>query len=419
MLRPALIALSFAVAFWLGYFARGSSRTASIQPPPPPPMQAPTVASEPTRVIEKVEFKKEETKTVEPEPAPKEPTVIKTESPETTLNRAIAEPPGIDRLFLWQTALAGVTTENWRRMFDIVSKARHQLQITVDEEQAMLHRIGAIAGMAAVERFKPKDPVNDAETHTGRHAMRAWAERDRAAAWAYIEAQPKGRFRDGMIWGYALGVAPRDPHSGLEALQMLAPNVQEDFLKRVMERDQILFYSQLIESWLEAGPRNAIQPDGQNRDLRESVFRELVVTQTHFGWGDPEGQRFVSWIEQFRGAPFATDKSLVPAVQHLMNKRSVDETMNWLESYTHDSPAIAQSAATEVMQRWATKDAAGAKQWLEGHRDVPIYDFALASFLKAQRSLSREEVLALLDTFQNSDNTKLLPRNIDALTWRR
>ena len=422
MVRTALVAMSIAVAFWLGYFARGSSRTAGVPSAAPLPVQVPPAPSTPAPVVKTVELKKEPLKEVEPAPQPKKVPALPTEptaTPEETLRRAIAAPPGIDRLFLWHAALAAVSTENWRGMFDIVSKARHQLQITADEEQAMLHRIGAVAGEAAAERFKPKDPVNNAETHTGRHAMRAWAERDPAAAWAYIEAQPKGRFRDGMIWGYVLGVAPRDLRKGMDALEALPPTFQKDFLERALERDQVLFYSQLVESWLEAGPKYAVQPDGQSKDLREFVFKELVTAQTRLGWGDPDGQRFVSWIEQFRGAPFASDKSLLTAVQHLMNKRSVDETMNWLESFTHDTPATAQNAVTEVMQRWTAKDLDGAKQWLEGHRDSPIHDFALVSFLKSQRSLSREEVLALLDTFQDTENAKLLPRNLDALTGRR
>lgn len=296
--------------------------------------------------------------------------------------RAITTPPGNARVLHLQQALAAIDSTNWRGAFEIFWRARTRNLISEKEQLWIMERIGNVAGLEAMERFKPRDPINNAETHNSRHAMKGWALRDPESALAYVKSQQEGRFREGMLWGYLAATALTDPPAALRAMEAAQPEEQTRLLRNLVLNEDGGHFEGLVSSWLEQSSTHTVA----DPNLRHAVFDALVNSRNRQVWSDPDGSRTLSWLGQFVGQPYAGDDSIVRGVAAVAERSGYAKTLEWVDAISAKRAPLAENATAQLFATWSRKDLAGSGAWLDSHRDSPIYQPAVAAFLRANRN---------------------------------
>ena len=293
--------------------------------------------------------------------------------------RAFTEKTELGRLAAWQATYERVDARNWRSIFTLTLKARTAGMISVEEQRRIWQRIGEVAGREALDAMKPKDLVRDWELNSGRYAMQGWAQRDPAAAWSYIESLPAGNFREGMVAGYAWGRGPADAEKAIAALQTLPEGRQAFLVRRALENQDGRHMTEFAQAWLET------PGDGQSKD-RQAVFTALWNTQRAVDWDDQKGGKLALWLENFAGKPYLPPSVVGDTALRLASGQSPEAAISWVERMAVRSPEAVHWAASQVMQRYARADLDAAGQWLNAHRDSPLYDHAALGFLASQRA---------------------------------
>jgi hypothetical protein len=291
---------------------------------------------------------------------------------------AATEAPGLRRLTTLYTALDAIDVNNWRSVFEVLWKARRENLLSESELNLALQRIGQATGREGLSHFRPADPVNDYETHTARYAMQGWAEAAPAEAWAYIQEQPEGKFREGMITGYVWGVGANDTKAALDALDHVEPHTQASILSTSLGSANGAHYSKLAEQWLAA---RADAPDsGATSEQQNRVFSSLLQIQQQQGWDDPTGERIARWMEAFQGRTFVAANH-VAAVAHQQAGSSPEAALGWIASFAGPDQRLGEGPTMQLMARLARTDLNRAAQWLDQNRENPHYDQAAAAFI--------------------------------------
>jgi hypothetical protein len=296
--------------------------------------------------------------------------------------RAITTPPGNARVLHLQEALAAIDRNNWRGAFEVFWRARTRNLISEKEQLWLMERIGDVAGLEAMERFKPRDPINDAETHSARHAMKGWALRDPQGALAYVSSQPEGRFREGMLWGFLAATAVTDPPAALRAIDAAQPEQQTRLLRNLVVSEDGGHFEGLVSSWLEQSSTNS----GGDPNTRPAVFDALIASRNRQVWADPDGNRTLTWIEQCVGKPYAGDDSIVRGVGAVAERAGYGRALEWVDTISAKKAPLAENATAQLITAWSRKDPAGTGAWLDSHRDSPIYQPAVGAYLRANRN---------------------------------
>jgi hypothetical protein len=294
---------------------------------------------------------------------------------------AITEPPGLRRLTSLQGAMESITAANWEPLFEVLWKARRENLLNETEFDLVMQRIGEVAGRGGLTRFRPNDPVNESETHSARFAMRGWADADPAAAWAFIQEQPEGKFREGMITGYVWAAGATDPTAAMKALEILPTGAQAQLLRGTLNRRDGPHYAALAEQWLEANSSG--EAEGSEQAQRQ-VFSALLGVQSQQRWSDPSGERIARWIERFAGRAYVGDEHVMIAAMH-QAEENPEKALEWTGQFTAANPKLGGRAAHELMERYAKRDVAAAAQWLDANRESPLYTGAVGGFLRSQR----------------------------------
>jgi hypothetical protein len=300
--------------------------------------------------------------------------------------------------------LADVTPGNWRHTFEVFWQAHTRGLLSDEEYRLMLSRVGEVAGGAALDRFKPKDPVGQAETHNARHAMAGWAQTDPAAALSYVQSQPEGRFREGMTWGYIAGVATRDPQAANRALMALPLQKQTEWLRNWLSQANPSVFEPLARQWLSGA--DASEGDHAARSL---VFDALFATRSRRNWADPDGSKLASFVEEFVGQPFLGPGPVANAAHLLAARQGYAKAIAWAESNAPLDSSDAGSVMGEVVARWANTDAQAASGWLDSHRESPYYDAAVATFLRSAKGLDHPTAQAWAATIRDPALRASLP----------
>lgn len=310
--------------------------------------------------------------------------------PDATIDSLVAivakEPPGLARFALLHAALQRITRENWHSALVTMWKARAEGLINEDEVRFFLQRLGEAAGPAALEGFKPKDPVNAWETHSGRFAMMGWAMSDPAGAKAWLETQPPGRYHDGMLWGYALGLGLRDAPGALQAMQGLEPNEQRRLLGTALNGISGSRYQPLAEAWLQAnaptGDEAATGLRGQNNEFTH-VFDQLLGAQIGSLSNEKKNEKFLAWVDRLdeRPAAWFGPGSIDRISSEFARRDAYPEAVDWISRFTSDQPLVGARSMNFLMMQWTRADPASAGNWLNQNSASPIYDVAVAAFL--------------------------------------
>ena len=293
----------------------------------------------------------------------------------------VTEAPGLARSALLESLIGRLTPGNWKEVFEVMWSARLEGMISEREEQWFLQRAGEVAGVAAMERFKPADPVKDWDTNSGRHAMRGWAQADPASAMAWLEAQPEGNYRTGMAQGFVRGVAAQDPKAALHATSLLAPQHQEWLMNSLLKAEEAPHCMPFIQNWLASDALNATEPEAMR--IRSQVFGSLVETQTKVLWNDRDGSRLTQWVEQFAGRDFVSAPALSRLAENLAGRMDAPRVMELLDRMAVPIFRGQPDPVRMVMQRWSRQDAGAAQGWLNDHREAPSYDAAAVAFMQS------------------------------------
>ena len=296
--------------------------------------------------------------------------------------RAITTPPGNARVLHLQESLAAIDRTNWRGAFELFWRARTRNLISEKEQLWIMERIGDVAGLEAMERFKPRDPINNAETHNARHAMKGWALRDPESALAYASIQPEGRFREGMLWGFLAATAVTDPPAALRAVEAAQPEQQTRLLRNLVLSEDGGHFEGLVSNWLEQGSTNT----SGDLNTSQTVFDALIASRNRQVWSDPDGSRTLSWIEQFVGKPYAGDDSIVRGVGAVAERAGYGKALEWVDTMSAKRAPLAENATSQLIYAWSKKDPAATGAWLDSHRESPVYQPAVGAYLRANRN---------------------------------
>jgi hypothetical protein len=315
------------------------------------------------------------------------------------LGEVLSEPPGFSRVRALDQALERVTDKNWRDTFEVFWKAHTQGLVSEDEYRLMLNRIGEAGGREVCERFKPKDPVAEADTHNGRNAMAGWAQQDPAAARQYLESLPAGRFREGMLWGYVHGIALQDPKSAVQLLKEVPVVKQAEWLRSWIGQTSSNAFESLGREWLANSPVSSSASGEEIEPLQTSVFDALFSMKRRRGWADPDGSKTTAFVEEFASRPFVSASTLSSAALALTAKRSHTEAIEWVQA--NGRPEASALAMTGIIQDWAKRAPAEASAWLDANRDSAGYDEAVVGLLTGVPNLDPGTAMAWVDTIQN------------------
>ena len=325
----------------------------------------------------------------------------------------VTQKPGLARTALLENLLERVTADNWLEVFEVMWQARTEGMISEREQHWFLQRAGAVGGVAAADRFKPKDPVKDWDTHDGRHTMRGWAQADPAAASAWLDAQPEGNFRTGMAQGFVRGIAAEDAKVALHATGTLGAEHQQWLMNSLLNLEEAREYVPFVQDWLTSGALDSAQPGAT--EIKSQIFGQLIEAQAKVLWNDRDGTQLAQWVEKFAGREFVSGQALQRLAGGLDGRMAAPAVIELIERMAApDVPGRGDPVGT-LMQRWATRDSGAAAQWLNDHADSQSYDTAVIAFVRSVPEADAAARRAWIDTVHDEAVRTRLQRQLDEI----
>ena len=323
----------------------------------------------------------------------------------------VTQKPGLARTALLESLLERVTADNWLAVFEVMWRAREEGMISEREQHWFLQRAGAVGGAAAAERFKPKDPVKDWDTHSGRQAMRGWAQADTAAALAWLDAQPAGNYRTGMADGFVRGLAADDPEVALRVMGTLVPDQQRQLMNALLNLEDAPHYVPFAQDWLTSGALDAAAPESMQ--IKAQVFGNLIEAEAKALWNDRDGTRLAQWAEKFAGREFVSAQALQRLAGGLDGHMAAPGVIELLERMSAPELPVQGNPVGGVMQRWARQDSDAAAQWLNDHTDSPSYAAAVIAFVHSVPEADPAARRAWIETLHDEALRTQLQRQLD------
>lgn len=272
--------------------------------------------------------------------------------------------------------LTGITPENWREAAEAALPLYDFLH--PDKWAAVMVRLGAVAGRDAMERFKPSNTLVQYEGYGARSAMRGWTMTDRAAAEAFVESLPEGRYRDGMGIGFLRGIDEASTAS-LEKLYDQLPRSlwpQISAAQRDMVRWETPGSDAGMNNWL-AGVESSAGHDSERFKVAQETF-DLHFLESAM-W-DKNAAKVASLTNAYLDRPSneTTDRVLNTALASLSSFEPA-QALDLVQANSSKRPALEQSIPT-IFTDWASRDSGAAGDWLNAHSSVGFYDSAAAAY---------------------------------------
>lgn len=293
----------------------------------------------------------------------------------------ITEKRSLARSALLESLIERINRDNWLSVFEVTWHAREEGMISEREEQLFMQRFGEVAGIATMERFKQHDPVKDWDTHSGRHAMRGWAQADSTAAMAWLEGQPVGNYRVAMIQGFVSGVAAQDPKEALHATSMLPLEHQRWLLNSLLTVEEAPQNLPFVQQWLTSGTPDAAAPE--TVQFKSQVFAQLVDTEFKTLLNDRDGTRVTEWIGQYAGREFVSAPALSRLAANLAGRMDAPRVIELIDRMAAPVLPGQPDPIGVVMRSWSRQNPGAAQEWLNDNRDSPSYDAATVSFVQS------------------------------------
>ena len=291
-----------------------------------------------------------------------------------------------------------ITAENWDDAFEGILKNLYGKGLMAPGSwEALMARLGEVAGKQAMEKFRPGDVLMGYECYSARLAMQSWAAKDVEAAKQYFLSLPDGRFKDGMGIGLFQAMAGRD-RAGLEGLFQTLPEAYWNQIATNL-RDVIRWESgpNPVPNWLQqteaalgkdSAQYKAVKQAADLHDLEHAEFSNLPLRlgQLAAGYfGDPAN---------------VSDRVLSTSALALAGSQP-SQAMDYVNGLAKQRPALS-TTVPGIVSAWAKADLGAPGEWLNGHRQSSLYDDAAAAYVNQLKTEDPTAARQWAETIRNA-----------------
>ncbi|MDB6135967.1 MAG: hypothetical protein JWM59_4210 [Verrucomicrobiales bacterium] len=269
-----------------------------------------------------------------------------------------------------------LTPDNWREAIDTALPLYDFLH--PDKWGALMMRVGAVGGEASARHFRPDNELVDYEGFGSRNVVRGWAAVDRAAAQAFVESLPEGRYRDGMGIGFLWGI----DEASVASLDKLYDRLPKGLWPQIAaaQRD--------MARWESAGPESGVEGwlARTEAEFGRDSERFRVAQETadlHFLEGamwDKDSGKVENLTNEYlnRSGKLTTDRVLRTALTSLGQLDPV-KSLDLVLANLSTHPVLGSSVPM-IMTDWTKRDTGAPGNWLNANQDAPVYDKAAAYY---------------------------------------
>lgn len=281
------------------------------------------------------------------------------------LSAAVSAPPGMARELAGARLIDSITKENWRAAHEAIRAAVAKGLLNDQVRLWGLQRVGAVGGREAME-FLGADWI----------AIRGWAAEDPAAAENYIEALPAGLAQHNLRLGFIIATAGMHPEAALRVLNRMPAHNQSQVMGLLAQEPSLTAF---VREWLDANSANdSFPPTGEG----SIGFTFVQMARTGLGFRTPAAM--MEWIDQFAGRPYAQPDLLFWLPESLNNPNAGPpaKVLDWLSRVSSPHPESARTTFEKLYAEAPTSRIPESVQWLEEHRHLPGYDYAVLGLMR-------------------------------------
>lgn len=275
-----------------------------------------------------------------------------------------------------------ITAENWDEAFEGILKNLYGKGLMAPGSwEALMAKLGEVAGKQAMEKFRPGDTLMGYECYSARLAMQSWAAKDVEAAKQYFLTLPDGRFKDGMGIGLFQAMVGRD-RAGLEGLFQTLPEAYWNQIATNL-RDVIRWESgpNPVPTWLQQTEASlgkdspqykAVKQAADLHDLEHAEFSNLPLRLGQLAAG------------YFADPANVSDRVLSTSALALAGSQP-SQAMDYVNGAAQRRPMLS-TTVPGIVTAWAKADLGAPGEWLNGHRQSPLYDDAATAYVNQLKS---------------------------------
>jgi hypothetical protein len=274
--------------------------------------------------------------------------------------------------------VADLTAENWKAAFDGILKNLYGKGLMGPGSwEALMAKIGQVAGNEAMENFRPADLLMGYEAYSARLAMQSWAAKDVEAAKQYLLTLPDGRFKDGMGIGLFQAMAGRD-RAGLEGLFRTLPEAYWPQIAANL-RDVIRWEQSRgghpVRDWLQQTESALGKDSAQYRAVKQAAeLHELEGAE--FG---KQPLRMAQLASEYFGNPTNVSDRVLSTSALALAGSQPQQALDYVDSLGGKRPALA-ATVPGIVTAWAKVDLGAPGEWLNQHPHSPFYDDTAAAY---------------------------------------
>jgi hypothetical protein len=270
---------------------------------------------------------------------------------------------------------------NWVEAFEGVYPLFGKGLLGPNTWEALMAKIGELAGKQAMEKFRPTNSLMNYEAFSARFAMQSWATKDIEAAKEYFLTLPDGRFKDGMGIGLFQAMAGRN-RASLEGLFQTLP---EPYWNQIATnlRDVIRWESgpNPVPTWLQqteatlgkdSAQYRAVKQAADLHDLEHAEFSRLPLRVGQLAAG------------YFANPTEVSDRVLSTSALALAGSQP-GQAMDYVVGLGIQRPALT-ATVPGIVSAWAKADLGAPGEWLNGNPQSPLYDDTAVAYVKELKS---------------------------------
>lgn len=276
-----------------------------------------------------------------------------------------------------------ITAENWDETFEGVLQNLYGKDLGPGAWEAMMAKIGDVGAKAAMEKFRPGDPLMGYECYSARWAMQGWATKDAEAAKQFFLTLPDGRYKDGMGIGLFQAMAGRN-RASLEGLFQTLPEAYWNQIATNL-RDVIRWESGLnpVPTWLQQTEATLGKDSAQYRAVKQAAdLHELE----HGEFGKLPLRLGQLAAGYFANPTDVSDRVLSTSALALASAGSQPgQAMDYVASLGSQRPRLT-ATVPGIVSAWVKADLGAPGEWLNAHPQSPLYDDAAVAYVKELKS---------------------------------
>jgi hypothetical protein len=281
------------------------------------------------------------------------------------LSVAVSIPPGMARELAGARLIDSITRENWRAAHEAIRAAVAKGLLNEQVLHWCLQRVGAVGGREAMD-------VLGADWI----AIRGWAAEDPAAAENYIEALPADAAQRNLRMGFIIATAGMHPEAALRVLNRMPAHNQSRAMDYLTQEPSLTAF---VRDWLDANSASESFPATGEGSIG---FTFMQMARSGLGFRTPTAM--MEWFDQFAGRPYAQPDLLfwLPESLNHPNAGPPAKVLDWLSQVSSQNPESARQTFEKLYAEAPTPRIPESVQWLEQHRHLPVYDYAVLGLMR-------------------------------------